>query len=178
MAIRPGAAEEASDARVTWPTTFRLLVRGEDREPPLLSHREREILALAVTGLTNRRIAPRLHVTQSTAKTHLSWAFERLGVHSRGGAMLLLACDEKPGATCCRAGPIRRAGSPAVRMSRRVGLLPTPVAYGGAVALANVSAMRRCAVDRRRVALAKALGMAPAPGDDVVLAGARSEASP
>jgi hypothetical protein len=54
MAIRLGAAE-ASDARMTWPTTFRPLVREEDREPPLLSHREREILALAVTGLTSRR---------------------------------------------------------------------------------------------------------------------------
>jgi DNA-binding NarL/FixJ family response regulator len=94
MAIRPGAAE-ASDARMTWPTTFRLLVREEDREPPLLSHREREILALAVTGLTNRQIAARLHVTQSTVKTHLSWAFGRLGVHSRGEAALVLACDEK-----------------------------------------------------------------------------------
>jgi DNA-binding CsgD family transcriptional regulator len=90
MAIRPGAAE-ASDARMTWPTTFRLLVREEDREPPLLSHREREILALAVTGLTNRQIAARLHVTQSTVRTHLSWAFGRLGVHSRGEAVLLLA---------------------------------------------------------------------------------------
>jgi DNA-binding CsgD family transcriptional regulator len=93
MAIRPGAAE-ASDARMTWPTTFRLLVREEDREPPLLSHREREILALAVTGLTNRQIAARLHVTQSTVRTHLSWAFGRLGVHSRGEAVLLLAVPD------------------------------------------------------------------------------------
>jgi DNA-binding CsgD family transcriptional regulator len=178
MAIRPGAAEEASDARMTWPTTFRLLVRGEDREPPLVSHREREILALAVTGLTNRQIAARLHVTQSTVKTHLSWAFGRLGVHSRGGACCCLHATRTSGATCCRAGPIRRAGSPAAPMSRRVGLLLTPVAYGGAVALANVGAVRRCAVDCWRVALAKALGMAPAPGDDVALAGARSWASP
>jgi DNA-binding CsgD family transcriptional regulator len=131
MAIRPGAAEEASDARMTWPTTFRLHVRGEDREPPLLSHREREILALAVPGLTNRQIAARLHVTQSTVKTHLSWAFRRLGVHSRGGAMLLLAhATRSSGVTCCRAGPIRRAGSPAVPMTRRIGMAPGPVDDG------------------------------------------------
>ena len=93
MAIRLGAAE-ASDARMTWPTTFRPLAREEDREPPLLSHREREILALAVTGLTNRQIAARLHVTQSTVRTHLSWALGRLRVHSRGEAMLLLAVPD------------------------------------------------------------------------------------
>jgi DNA-binding CsgD family transcriptional regulator len=85
MAIRLGAAE-ASDARMTWPTTFRLLVREEDREPPLLSHRERESLALAGHGTDQCQIAARLHVTQSTVRTHLSWAFARLGVHSRGEA--------------------------------------------------------------------------------------------
>jgi DNA-binding NarL/FixJ family response regulator len=50
---------------------------------------------LRVTGLTNRQIAARLHVALSTVRTHLSWAFGRLGVHSRGEAVLLLACDEK-----------------------------------------------------------------------------------
>jgi DNA-binding CsgD family transcriptional regulator len=93
MAIRPGAAE-ASDAGMTWPTTFRLLVRRKTASHRSL-HREREILALAVTGLTNRQITARLHVTQSTVRTHLSWAFGRLGVHSRGEAVLLLACDER-----------------------------------------------------------------------------------
>jgi hypothetical protein len=60
-------------------------------------------------------------------------------------------------------------------MNRRVGLLLTPVAYGGAVALANVGAVPDAAPwIVRGVALAKVLGVAPAPGDDVVLAGARS----
>jgi hypothetical protein len=47
-------------------------------------------------------------------------------------------------------------------MNRRVGLLLKPVAYGGAVALANVRAVPDAAA---------------APGDDVVLAGARSQLS-
>jgi DNA-binding CsgD family transcriptional regulator len=81
---------------MTWPTTFGLLVREEDRESPLLSHREREILALAVTGLTNRQIAARL--TQSTARTHRSWAFGRLGVHSRGKAVGLANVGAVPDA--------------------------------------------------------------------------------
>ena len=147
---------------MTWPTTFRLLVREEDREPPLRSHREREILALAVTGLTNAQIAARLHVTQSTARTHLSWAFGRLGVRSRGEPCCCLHATRSSGGRAYRAGPIRRAGSPAGPMNRRVGLLLTPVAYGGAVALANVRAVPDAA---------------PAPGDDVVLAGARSQLS-
>jgi DNA-binding NarL/FixJ family response regulator len=93
MAMRPGAADASEPAR-TWPTAFRLLVRSEDVEPAPLSHREREILALAVTGLANRQIAGRLHLTESTVKTHLSWAFRRLGVHSRRDAAMVLACDE------------------------------------------------------------------------------------
>lgn len=113
MAIRPGAAE-ASDARMTWPTTFRLLVREEDREPPLRSHREREILALAVTGLTNPQIAARLHVTQSTARTHLSWAFGRLGVRSRGEPCCCLHATRSSGGTC-----LPRWTDPPRRLARR-----------------------------------------------------------
>jgi DNA-binding NarL/FixJ family response regulator len=79
---------------MTWPATVRLLVRDEDLEPRPLSHREREILALAVTGLANRQIAARLHLTEITVKTHLSGAFRRLGVHSRREAAALLSWDE------------------------------------------------------------------------------------
>ena len=93
MAIGPGASD-ASEPRRTWPTKFRLSVLHEDLEPPPLSHREREVLAFAVIGAPNREIAARLHLTESTVKTHLSWAFRRLGVHSRQEAALLLAFDE------------------------------------------------------------------------------------
>jgi DNA-binding NarL/FixJ family response regulator len=63
-------------------------------EPPSLSHRERQILALAVLGLTNAQIAERLYMAESTVKTHLSSAFRRLGVNSRReAASLVLASD-------------------------------------------------------------------------------------
>jgi DNA-binding NarL/FixJ family response regulator len=63
-------------------------------EPPSLSHRERQILALSVAGLTNAQIADRLYVAESTVKTHLSAAFRRLGVHSRReAASLVLRSD-------------------------------------------------------------------------------------
>jgi DNA-binding NarL/FixJ family response regulator len=63
-------------------------------EPPSLSHRERQILALAVTGLTNAQIAERLYMAESTVKTHLSSAFRRLGVHSRREAASLVLASE------------------------------------------------------------------------------------
>jgi len=52
-------------------------------EPPALSHREKQVLALAITGRTNSEIARRLCLGESTVKTHLSSAFRRLGVNSR-----------------------------------------------------------------------------------------------
>ena len=62
---------------------------------PALSHRERQILGLAVAGLTNAQIARRFYIAESTVKTHLSSAFRRLGVHSRReAAAMIFASDE------------------------------------------------------------------------------------
>jgi DNA-binding NarL/FixJ family response regulator len=55
-----------------------------------LSHREKEILGLAIRGLTNREIAARLYVAPSTVKTHLSSAFEKLDARSRAEAAALV----------------------------------------------------------------------------------------
>jgi DNA-binding CsgD family transcriptional regulator len=52
-------------------------------QPPPLSARERQMLALVVEGLTNREIADRLYLAESTVKRHLSSTFRRLGVSSR-----------------------------------------------------------------------------------------------
>jgi DNA-binding NarL/FixJ family response regulator len=59
--------------------------------PPALSHREKQALELAVRGLTNRQIADRLFLAESTVKTHLSSAFRRLGVSSRREAAALFS---------------------------------------------------------------------------------------
>jgi DNA-binding NarL/FixJ family response regulator len=64
-------------------------------QPPALSHRERQILGLSVAGLTNMQIANRLHLSESTVKSHLSAAFRRLRVHSRReAAALVFASDD------------------------------------------------------------------------------------
>jgi DNA-binding NarL/FixJ family response regulator len=57
---------------------------------PTFSHREKEVLALVVDGLTNREIASRLYLAESTVKTHLASAFAKLGVRSRKDAAALL----------------------------------------------------------------------------------------
>jgi DNA-binding NarL/FixJ family response regulator len=59
-------------------------------QPPALSHRERQILGLALAGLSNGEIAERLYLAPSTVKTHMSAAFRRLGVHSRREATALI----------------------------------------------------------------------------------------
>jgi DNA-binding NarL/FixJ family response regulator len=67
---------------------------------PALSHREKETLALLANGLTNRQIAARLYLAESTVKTHLSSIFGKLGVTSRSeAAALVLDPDTKLGIT-------------------------------------------------------------------------------
>jgi DNA-binding NarL/FixJ family response regulator len=63
-------------------------------QPPALTHRERQILGLALAGLSNAQIAERLYLAPSTVKTHLSAAFRRLGVHSRREATALVFASD------------------------------------------------------------------------------------
>lgn len=53
---------------------------------PILSTREKQVLALVVLGLANAEIARKLHVAETTVKSHLSSAFRKLGVRSRSEA--------------------------------------------------------------------------------------------
>lgn len=52
-------------------------------ERPAFSHRERQVLAFLVEGLTNAQIADRLYLSESTIKSHLASVFTKLGVRSR-----------------------------------------------------------------------------------------------
>ena len=56
-----------------------------------LSHRERQIMELVATGLTNRQVAQHLSIRAQTVKNHLHTIFEKLKVESRQQAVLRLA---------------------------------------------------------------------------------------
>ena len=50
---------------------------------PKLSTRENEVYELMSEGLTNRQIADRLFLGESTVKVHVRHIFEKLGVRTR-----------------------------------------------------------------------------------------------
>jgi DNA-binding NarL/FixJ family response regulator len=57
---------------------------------PALSVREKQVLGMAIMGFTNGEIAAKLVLAESTIKSHLSSAFVKLGVRSRGEASELI----------------------------------------------------------------------------------------
>jgi two-component system response regulator DesR len=109
-ALRAGAAAAVAATQIE--TGLALAVRAacaglvvvpeamRDRlEPPALSPREREVLALAAEGSTTSEIAARLTVSTGTVKSHLSSCFAKLGVESRSEALaLLIDSDADPAA--------------------------------------------------------------------------------
>lgn len=81
--------DEALGAAVGAAARSHLVVPRTVRETlakPVLSTRERQIAGMVVLGLTNAEIAARLHVAETTVKSHLTSIFRKLGVRSRSEA--------------------------------------------------------------------------------------------
>ena len=64
-----------------------VLTARSERIGPELSGREREVVLLVAEGLSNRAIGERLAITEKTVKSHLTRAFQRLGLKNRAGAI-------------------------------------------------------------------------------------------
>lgn len=76
------------------PTSIRQAI---ERRP--LSLREREVLALVIMGQSNGEIARRLHIAESTVKSHLVSTFAKLGVRSRAEAAQVVSDPQRMLAT-------------------------------------------------------------------------------
>ena len=65
-------------------------VMGEqDFIPEQLSVREREVLLLAVKGLSSKEVAKRLFISERTVQTHLASIYDKLGSRNKTEALLL-----------------------------------------------------------------------------------------
>ncbi len=73
---------------------------------PVLSHRERQVLRLAVDGRSNDEIAAMLFLATSTVKSHLTSAFAKLAVRSRSEAAALILDPDEPAGRAILAGAI------------------------------------------------------------------------
>jgi len=61
---------------------------GGDELAEPLTEREEEVLVLVAEGLSNRGVAERLHVSETTVRTHVSRILAKLGVKNRVQAAL------------------------------------------------------------------------------------------
>jgi DNA-binding NarL/FixJ family response regulator len=72
-----------------------VLPRDARRRATPLSYREREVLTLVISGLTNQAVGAQLCLSESTVKTHLSTVFRKLGIRSRAEAIALALDPEE-----------------------------------------------------------------------------------
>jgi DNA-binding NarL/FixJ family response regulator len=92
-----GAGEVVSAAKhaAVAPRTFlcaglsgAMMRRATAPAPPRLSAREDEVLALLADGLGTGDIAGRLYMSESTAKTHITHIYQKLGAANRAQALV------------------------------------------------------------------------------------------
>lgn len=101
-------------AQALWPTVLAVFAdqivfpRRERRrvDIPVLSHRERQVLRLAVDGRSNDEIGAMLFLATSTVKSHLTSAFAKLAVRSRSEAAALILNPDEPAGRAILAGAI------------------------------------------------------------------------
>ncbi len=93
--VREVAVEVPVEVRIEVPVEVRVEVpataefqRDERKRDALgITPREMEILELIASGLSNKEIAERVHVSENTVKTHSSRVFDKLGARRRTQAV-------------------------------------------------------------------------------------------
>lgn len=65
-----------------------MMRRASSPSTPTLSAREEEVLALLAEGLGTGEIANRLYLSESTAKTHITHIYQKLGAANRAQALV------------------------------------------------------------------------------------------
>ncbi|MDN5587014.1 MAG: response regulator transcription factor [Brevibacterium sp.] len=82
------AIEKAARGETYLPPEISSKVVAAMRNPgPKLTRRERDVVKLLATGVSNAQIAQELFVTEATVKSHLVNVFTKLGVDSRSRAI-------------------------------------------------------------------------------------------
>jgi DNA-binding NarL/FixJ family response regulator len=82
--LSPSVTRRLIEAFATAPTGSRT-----DVDLDLLTNREREVMALVATGISNDEIAAQLFVSTATAKTHVNRAMTKLGARDRAQLVVL-----------------------------------------------------------------------------------------
>ncbi len=77
------ALRHVLEGRAVMPVGWHEASREQNVRLLALSVREREILELAASGMSNREIAEQLVISANTVKFHLRAIYSRLGVHNR-----------------------------------------------------------------------------------------------
>lgn len=85
--VQAAVVATAEGRRTLSPDIAATLLDRMHRPVITLSHRETEILTLLATGATNREMAQRLFISESTVKTHLVHIYSKLGVDNRTAAV-------------------------------------------------------------------------------------------
>lgn len=86
---------EALLRRSSWPKiSIKKMDENQNTNKLLLTSRENDIMNLVAKGLSNKRIAENLFVSELTVKTHLKNIFKKLSVNSRTQAILSVMGEE------------------------------------------------------------------------------------
>jgi DNA-binding NarL/FixJ family response regulator len=87
------ALRHVFEGRAVMPAGWHKVSLEREAVVRVLSLREREVLDLAASGLSNKEIAARLMISTNTVKFHLRGIYGSLGVHNRVQASQIMSRD-------------------------------------------------------------------------------------